>query len=230
MSSEVKPSVAIVTATTGRGTLVQTIASVAAQTYPNLTHYIFVDNPGADLPPGDYEALWLPHPTGKNGLMNGPILGASTFLCTEDFICFLDDDNWIEPDHVESLVAAIQDKAYAYCLRNIMDRDGTFFMRDDGEAIGHHGDLVDMNCFLFKREVAQGVAPLFVKTTGTLNICDRHIWALLREHNTPYATTGKYTVNYRLGGQGGAGKSFFFLRNIVKRSQNPDGFPWRAAG
>ena len=228
------PSVAVVTASTGnRASLQQTLDSVAAQTFP-CQHYVVFDGPlsgdeKTDVRlPREVETIFLPKRTGGNGMMNGCILGAAPFMVTEDYICYLDDDNWFEPDHVESLMTASGDKAYAYCLRKLVEPDGTFFMNDDGEALGHHGDLVDMNCFFFKREVARGVAPLFAMTTGAINICDRYIWKALLDNNTPYATTGKYTVNYRMGGQCNVQRGYFFMRNIIKRSQFPDGFPWAA--
>lgn len=229
MSSQ--KSVAVVTATTGRASLQQTVDSVAAQTYP-CTHYVVIDGPQSidwEMPDGEYEAIWLPKPTGRNGIMNGAICAAAAFLTTEDLICFVDDDNWIEADHVRSLVEAIgDDKAYAYCLRKLVEQDGTFFAFDDGESLGHHGDMVDVNCYMLRRDVCAGIAPLWYRTTGSLMVGDRFVWNALLQHNSPYGTTGKYTVNYRMGAHQ-ANRGFFFLKNIIKRSQYPDGFPWRAA-
>lgn len=225
------PSVAIVTASTGRATLQKTLDSVAAQTHP-CQHYVIFDGPLSgdarnDVKlPRQVETIFIPKRTGANGIMNGCILAAAPFLITEDYLCYLDDDNWFDDDHVESLVNVIEDKAYAYSLRNIVEPDGTFFARDDGEAIGHHGNLVDANCFMFRREVAQGVASLWPRNNGTNCIGDRYVWDLLKTHNTPWAATGKYTVNYRMGGQCGTQRGFFFLNNAIRRSQYPDGFPW----
>lgn len=228
-------SVAVITATTGRASLAQTVKSVARQTHP-CQHYVFIDGlstqdaiPIIKSLPLNVEVFRLSKATGANGIMNAGILAAAPFLVTEELVCFLDDDNWFEPDHVESLVKVIAENAYAYSLRNIVEPDGSFFCQDDGEAIGHYGDLVDANCFMFRREVAQGIAPLWYRTTGTMCVGDRFVWQAILQHNTPWASTGKYSVNYRMGGQCGAGRGFFFLKNAIKRSQYPDGFPWRAA-
>lgn len=226
-----KPTVAVVTATTNRATLKQAVESVASQTYP-CTHYIIVDglkggtvtnykdNPNTHL-------VRLPNPTGKNGIMNGAVCAMAPFICTEDYICYLDDDNWYDPDHVETLVEALQDKAYAYSLRKLMLPTGKFFANDDGESLGHYGDLVDVNCYMFKREVCAGIAPLWYKTNGELMVGDRWVWATLQQNNVPFGVTGKYSVNYRISARNDM-RGFFFLKNIQKRAQFPDGFPWRA--
>lgn len=229
-------SVAVVTATTGRATLKQTVQSVAAQTYP-CTHYVVYDGAAAlsnahvsgclPMLQGVKEIV-LPDPTGGGAMMNGAICAAAPFLVTEDYICYLDDDNWFEPDHIETMMQAIGDKAYAYCLRKLVRPDGSFYANDDGESLGHHGDMVDVNCYLFKREVCAGIAPLWYKTDGNVMIGDRHVWAALKAHNTPWAATGRYTVNYRISSRWNQ-EGYFFLRNIQRRAQYPDGFPWRAA-
>jgi len=227
----VKPTVAVVTATTNRATLKQAMESVDEQTYP-CTHYVIIDGVRGndtmsyDDPPNRH-ILRLPKATGKNGIMNGAICAMAPYICTEDYICYLDDDNWFEPNHVESLMDVIGNNAYAYSLRNLIWPTNKFYARDDGESLGHYGDLVDVNCYMFKREVCAGIAPLWYKTTGDLMIGDRYVWEALRQNNTPWAASGKYTVNYRISANKDM-RGFFFLKNIQKRAQYPDGFPWRA--
>lgn len=226
-------SVAVVTATIGRPTLEQAIESVEAQTYP-CNHYVVVDGNDDVEFTAAYkgEVVYLPRKTGSGKMMNGCILAMAAYLCTEDYLCFLDDDNWMEPNHVESLVAAMEKAkaAYAYCLRNLVNPDGSFFARDDGESTGHLGaGFVDANCYLFRRDLATGIAPLWVQTNETMNISDRHVWATFQQHKTPWAATGLYTLNYRISARGQDMKPFFFLHNILARSKHPDGFPWAAS-
>lgn len=221
-------SVAVVTATTGRDSLLQTIESVKNQTYP-CNHYIFVDGKH-ELPKNTdgCNIIWLPKPTGLNGMMNGGIVAASAYLTTEDYICWLDDDNWFDPKHVESLINVIEDKPYAYSLRKLVEPDGTFWANDDCESLGHHADLIDLNCYLMKRDLATGLAPCWYQTTGELMIGDRYVWAMLKQNNIPYATTGKYTVNYRLNHKRDL-RPMFFQGNIMNKSKHPEGFPWSKA-
>jgi glycosyltransferase involved in cell wall biosynthesis len=219
-------TVAVVTATTGRDSLQRTIDSVAAQTY-QCQHYVVSD--GVPTPNITSNAWLIPLPkkTGGNGVMNGAICAAAGFLVTEDYICFLDDDNWFDPDHIETMMQAIGDKAYCYSLRKLYDGD-TFYANDDGESLGHHGAMVDVNCFLFKREVCCGIAPLWYHSNGKLMIGDRMVWQALKDNNTPWAATGRYTVNYRMGANF-ATKGWFFLQNALARAKYPDqDYPWRS--
>jgi glycosyltransferase involved in cell wall biosynthesis len=221
-------SIAVVTATTGRDSLLQTIESVKKQSYP-CNHYIFVDGQH-ELPPyDDYKNIVvLPKPTGLNGMMNGGIVAASAYLVTEDYICWLDDDNWFDSDHVESLVEAIEDKPYAYSLRKLIEPDGTFWANDDCESLGHHADLIDLNCYLMKRDLATGLAPCWYQTTGELMIGDRYVWAMLKQNNIPYGASGKYTVNYRLNSNRDL-KPMFFQGNIKNIAKYQNKLPWSKA-
>ena len=227
-------TVAVVTATTGRKELQQAMDSVAAQTYP-CEHYIFVDgmyehdtfevNPGPNNKVRIIHKCALPVRTGGNGMMNGGIVAASAFLVQEDMICWLDDDNWFEPDHIEKLVEAKGDKPYAYSLRSLRNVDGSFFANDDFESIGHHGGFIDLNCYLMERNIAVQIAPLWYKTTGELMIGDRFVYQALRENNLESACSGLYSLNYRLNEKRDL-RGFFFEGNIKTRAQFPDGFPW----
>jgi len=226
-------TVAVVTATTSRKELQQAINSVCAQTYP-CQHYIFfdgVDDSGLlSVQAGPhglpiFHRCTLPVRTGGNGMMNGGIVAASAFLVQEDLICWLDDDNWFEPDHIEKLVEAKGDKPYAYSLRALRNSDGSFFANDDFESIGHHGGFIDLNCYLMERNIAVQIAPLWYKTTGELMIGDRFVYQALRENNLESACSGLYSLNYRLNEKRDL-RGFFFEGNIKTRAQFPDGFPW----
>lgn len=163
-------------------------------------------------------------------MMNGAILAMSAYIATEDYLCFCDDDNWYEPDHVQSLVEALESKnaAYAYSLRKLVHPDGSFYDYDNGESLGHFGDLVDANCLLMRRDLATGIAPLWYNTNGQMNVSDRFVWAALKQNNVPWAASGRYTVNYRMSARGQDMKPFFFYRNILSRAKYPDAYPWAA--
>lgn len=222
------PSIAVVTATTGRDTLQQTVKSVREQTVP-CTHYVFWD--GVPVPFDiDYgwqiDSIALPYKTGGNGMMNGGIIAASAYLVQEDLICWLDDDNWIEPDHIETLLAAKEDKPYAYSLRKLVEPDGTFFDYDDFESLGIHSGFIDLNCYLMDRQLAVQLAPLWYKTTGELMVGDRYVYDCLRGNSLPYGETGQYTVNYRLNPKRDL-RPWFFDGNIKNRAKYSGDLPWR---
>lgn len=222
-------TVAVVTATTGRDTLKQTIESVANQTV-NCRHYIFCDGVAIPLYPEHYDDIeWcrLPVKTGGNGMMNGGIMAASPFLVQEDLICWLDDDNWFEPNHVESLIAARGDKPYAYSLRKLVNPDGTFYDNDDFESLGEHSGFIDLNCYLMDRRLAVQVSPMWYHTTGELMIGDRYMYECLKQNNIQYGSSGQYTVNYRLNPKRDL-RAWFFDGNIKNRAKYSGDLPWRA--
>ena len=228
-----KPTVAVVTATTGRKTLQLAIDSVADQLYP-CTHYVFSDN--ADLHPttkfhANTKFCRLPVNTGGNGYMNAGIVAASAYLVKEDYIAWLDDDNWYEPIHIKRLVEVLDSietstsNQYAYSLRSLSNVDGSFFDVDDCESLGPYSKFIDLNCYLMRRELAVQLAPAWYHTTGDLMIGDRYVYATLDANKVKGAGTGEYTLNYRLSEKRDL-RSFFFENNIKVRSQFPDGLPW----
>ena len=222
------PSVAVVTATTGRDSLKKTVESVRAQTFP-CTHYVFWD--GVPVPFDiDYgwkiDSIALPYKTGGNGIMNGGIVAASAYLVTEDLICWLDDDNTFEPNHIEELIKAKENKPYAYSLRKLVEPDGTFFDYDDFESLGQHSGFIDLNCYLMDRQLAVQIAPLWYRTTGELMVGDRFIYEALKQNNLPFGESGKYTVNYLLNAKRDL-RSWLFDGNIKSRAKYAGELPWR---
>jgi glycosyltransferase involved in cell wall biosynthesis len=220
--------IAVITASTGRKELQKAIDSVASQTHP-CTHYIFFD--GIACPPSiqlhqKVHSIELPVKTGLNGIMNGAICAASAYLIEEEYICWLDDDNWFEENHIEFLFKAIENKEYAYSLRKLINHDGSFWDNDNFESIGHHGNFIDLNCYLMKKTLATKIAPLWFNTTGELMIGDRFIFNALKENNISWGASGKYTVNYRLNPNRDL-KSFFENGNMKNKLLHPNGFPWQ---
>src|SRR5438874_2673006 len=108
------PLVTVVTATTGDARVIQAIESVAAQSHQNIQHLVVLDNPQASadikmaIRQRGVDVIELPYPTGKDRFLCHRIYGASTFLGSGEFFCFLDEDNWFDPDHVASLLEITQ--------------------------------------------------------------------------------------------------------------------------
>ena len=104
-----KPTVAIITPASGNPLITDTIASVNAQTYP-CQHYIFYDGivsherfqtySRIHTTPNRHCAYW---PTrlnyvgeNKEQLAARRIYTASPYLVNEDYICFLNEDDWFK--------------------------------------------------------------------------------------------------------------------------------------
>ena len=220
-------TVAVVTATTGRKELEQTVESVANQTYP-CKHYVFFDGVPPRTLPDNVLVTALPVKTGANGMLNGGICAASAFIAQEDLICWCDDDNWFDANHVESMVDALGDNRWSYCLRKLVNPDGSFWDYDDGESLGTWTGFVDLNCYMLTRQRLATVVAHHWYTLGNngLMMGDRVIYNALRA--LPANCTGQYTVNYRLNSRLDL-KDFFAQNNAAMRQRFHDKLPWRKA-
>ena len=65
------------------------------------------------------------------------VYAACSFLVNADIICYLDEDNWIEPEHIQKMVDTIKEgNQWAYSLRKIYDKDENFLCEDNCESLG----------------------------------------------------------------------------------------------
>jgi hypothetical protein len=227
------PRVAVVTPTTGAATLERAIESVATQTSPGIVHWIVADGPGAVEAANRIADPWvetgavrftaLPENTGAGGWNGHRIYGAVPWLSSADYVAFLDEDNWFEPDHVHDLLEAIvrEKAAWAYSLRRIVDKDGNAICDDRCESLGpaHHtclspeDHLVDTSCYMIERGLAIDVSPCWngrARQEGRVEV-DRALCAALTA-SAPYAFVPKSSVVYRLGGNAASVQRDFFER------------------
>ncbi len=177
-----------------------------------------------------------PYATGKERFNGHRIYGASVFLGDGDYFCFLDEDNWFDADHVESLVeTAGRGCSWAFSLRKIVDLDGNFVCNDDCESLGKWPSiggyyLVDVGCFFLPRPFAVESCPVWFRKglgSGTLP-ADRMLTAVLRQHAANFETTGRYTLNYRVGNTAFSARKEFFLRGNEEMLRKLGGkLPWR---
>lgn len=237
-------SVSIITPTTGSKDLKRCIESVQNQTFVNLKHIVVVDgkqyleNSLSAFPENmQKEVQLLPIQENVGKAMNQNFYGhriyaAVGFLCNTDYICYLDQDNWLEPNHVESLVNTIEQEGldWSYSLRNIHDYLGNFLMQDNCESLGKWSTWVDPNsfhidtsCYCVKREIAIRAGGVWYGGWGQ----DRVWFNVLRQHFPNFNTTGKHTLNYALGGNPDSVKEEFFIEGNKKmQEQYGDKFPW----
>jgi glycosyltransferase involved in cell wall biosynthesis len=171
------PLVTVVTAATGDPRVMQAIESVAAQSHRNIQHLVVLDNPQAPtdikmaIRQRGVDLIELPYPTGKDRFNGHRIYGASAFLGRGDHFCFLDEDNWFDPDHVAALLDVTQRGfSWAFSFRKIVDGDGTFICDDDCESLGKWPTIlsdqdfhVDTGCYFLPRLIALQSGPIWYR-------------------------------------------------------------------
>jgi len=186
---------------------------------------------------GHIDLIELPYATGKDRWNGHRIYGASTFLAKGDFLAFLDDDNTLAPEHVESCLAVIrQGRQWSYALRNIVDREHRFICRDDCESLGRWPSvlneqdyMVDVNCYFLPRLLAVQVVPLWFNRGGIPGTpsADRIICHALRQIAPDFDCTYRYTVDYLAGSSDRSVRPEFFLSGNATMLERYGGqLPW----
>ena len=237
----------VITPTTGAPELATAYRSVMNQTYKNTDWLVVVDGPDfvnktdAVLKEagviGYGEHIFrcnLPFNTGGNGYYGHRIMATFSHLVNYDYILFLDQDNWFDENHVESLVNEIEknDLEWAYSLRKITNKDGKFVVNDDCESLGRwpvwcnkDAYLIDSSSYCFTHNFIRMVGHIWDYGWGA----DRRFYTIVKDeikHNN-YKCSGLYTLNYRLGGNEGSVTADFFIEgNDKTKEQYPDAYPW----
>ena len=231
--------VAVVTPTIASEHLAKCIDSVDKQTYENIVHYIFID--GCQYEPKAREMLVgssktrmieLEENVGK-GWYGHRVYAACSFLVNADVICYLDEDNFFEPNHIETVVKKLQEgNDWVYSLRNIHDKEGKFLCEDNCESLGkwpvyfnsevHH---IDTSCFAVRRDVAVRIGHAWYGQWGA----DRQFFGALKNHFPKYSCTNQYTTNYRLdGNENSVNEEFFIEGNKINSEKYQGNFPWKS--
>jgi glycosyltransferase involved in cell wall biosynthesis len=246
------PLVTVITSTTANPLLDKTLRSVQSQTHKKMQHLVIVDGPEhhvkvtlmvdevkKDFPDAIIDVIYLPYSTGKGRWNGHRNLAAGIFFSKGDFICFLDDDNTMDESHVAECWKTINENGnnWVYSLRKIVDKQHNFLCNDDCESLGNWPSIlnpqdyfVDMNCYFLPKPLSLMIAPAMhrkFREPGQMEV-DRAMISVLKSAKTSFRTTGKYTINYAVGGSALSVAPEFFVRGNQKMSEMyPNGFPWR---
>ena len=198
--------VMVITPTTGKDTVFKAMESVRDQTVKTEHLVVFDGQDVKDKFPlafvDGHTFLTLPENVGGNGWYGHRVYAAMPLMVNADYILFLDEDNWFEPNHVETMIAKIKSKdlMWSYSLRNIYDEREQYVCADDCEALGryptfydHNLNFVDTNCYCFRREYLVSVAHNFYGQWGA----DRQFYKAASTKLPSFGCTGEATVNYR---------------------------------
>lgn len=177
------------------------LASVRGQDHP-VTHFVVADgHPQAWLDDAGVRHLRLDRSHADFG--NTPRSMAAQLAVSEGFdaICFLDADNWYEPDHVSGCLAAVavapHPVDYVVARRRFVRDDGRPLPRAfDEDATPQRAGHVDTNCYFLLRGAfhALGRWILVPKPIGLLG--DRVFRMALERDGRQRAFASRVTVNY----------------------------------
>ena len=241
MELVIEKSVVVITPSIATGKVYDCMDSVSKQTYGNLRHLVVLDGKDKKLDHFWYptmEYVTLSQNTGSKGFYGHRIYAAFPHLVNQDYIAFLDEDNWYEPNHIETLVKTIEsepDLDFVYSLRNIYI-DDKFSSKDSCESLGKwpiwftvntnkEQYLVDTSCYLFKREFIEKESYNFHFGWGG----DRNFLNSIR-YKAKYKTSGLYTMNYNLNSEkmikNYGGMDFFKIGNNSYKEYYKGNLPW----
>lgn len=236
-------SATVIIPTTGSPELLTAVKSVLDQTY-DTTCYVVVDGPDFVYTVKNILRFVAEHPKHKNirlcnlpinvgakGFYGHRVYAAFTHLIDTEYVTYLDQDNWLQPTHIESCINTIKENNLEWCysLRNIHDKKGEFLCQDNCESLGkwqtYHGvNHVDTNTYCLKTDIAIKLASAWHGGWGQ----DRVFLATIAQHFKKFDCTGEYTVNYRVdGGPGSVNKEFFDNGNKIMNEKYNGVFPWR---
>lgn len=242
MKLTIERNVTVITPSIGSEKIRDAIESVQSQTYKSIKHLVVIDGPQyfektqKVLPSlGNLQVTVSPENTGGKGFYGHRIYAAYPHLLDADYIFFLDEDNWWQPDHVSSLVRTIEEKSvdFAYSLRSIHDANKSYIIDDNCEALGqwpvfftNETDqkqfLVDTSSYAFRREFLIRVCQFWHSGWGG----DRRFFMTVKDHSK-HCTSGQRTLCYRLDGNPGSVTADFFKQgNEYYNNFYKGDFPW----
>lgn len=239
-------SVLVITPTTGSLDVIDAIKSVTNQTYENVEHLLVVDgskfssdadrtlNDAGIFTCGKIRRADIPYNTGGKGYYGHRVMAAFSHLADHDYIMFLDQDNWYEPDHVQSLVEECERHNYewTYSLRNIFNKNKEFICQDNCESLGRYPAYINEQAFLIDSS-SYCFTNNFIRMTGHLWDfgwgADRRFYSIVKDQmqHKNYGSNNKHTLNYRLGGNEGSVTDGFFFEGNRQMNQRYNGvYPW----
>lgn len=231
----------VIIPTTGNNTVKRCIESVVNQTIPTKMYVVvdgnrYMENIDFEyyrdyIRQGILQFCIIPENVGANGFYGHRIYAAFSHLVNTDYILYLDQDCYYEPNHVEEMLTTIEKENldWSYSLRKIVDDSGNFICNDDCESLGKWNPVmqynhIDTNCYCIKTNIATKICQVWHGGWGQ----DRLFYSAIHKHFPNYDCTGKYTLNYAVGGNEGSVKPEFFTHwNSVVSEQYYDNLPWR---
>ena len=131
-----------------------------------------------------------------------------SYLANAAYITYLDDDNWWAPNHLSTMLKAIQGSDWAFALRWFVHPESRLpVCIDDWESVGpgrgdfvkNFGGWVDPNCLMIDKRACEPVLGLWSipLANGNALLSDRNVYDWLQKKSRP-AESCAATVFYTL--------------------------------
>lgn len=205
------PRISVIIRTLGRPELVQAVESVCSQSLAATRHaleIVLVNAGNTVLPSFDLQGIVMREVRAGRALNRPEAANAGLDAATGDYLCFLDDDDWFHPQHLESLFSLLSAQPHvrvAYSGVLLVHANGRPYARLNrpfDRAALFRGNYIQMGAALFERSLLNAGAR-FDETL--LNFQDWDFWLQLAEL-TDFVHSGEVTLSWRaLSGSSGSG-------------------------
>lgn len=242
MKLVIERSVTVITPTIGSPKLRDAVESVSKQTYSNLKHLVVCDGPEhfdkvlQNIPASFDSKVTLtlaPENTGANGFYGHRIYAGYPHFINSDYIFLLDEDNWYEPNHVETLAATLdRGLDFAYSFRKVFTAGKEYIADDNCEALGRwpiyfsHDNpqyLIDTSSFAFKRQFLIKTCQHWHHGWGG----DRNYFYNALKYNPIWDSSYKHTLCYRTDSNPNSPDADFFIKGNKAQLEHYKGqLPW----
>lgn len=202
----------VITPTIGRDTLYDSLMSVQGQTV-SVDHLVVVDGPEFDHAvtrildtignPSNITKLVLPENTGQGKFYGHRVIAAMSHIVNKEYVFLLDDDNWYEHNHVETLRGFIEHNSFdwAYSLRSISNSDRSISIYDNSISLGDLCEIVPLDQVVVDTSTYAFTGSFFSKYGNNWHGgwgADRFFFSNVASKHK-YGCSMMYTSNYRLG-------------------------------
>ena len=156
-------TVSVVVRTVGRPELAEALKSVAEQSYPQI-EVLVVDAAGDGVPSLGSQSNLPNYRLITDGKQHDRASAGNLGLesCAGDYILFLDDDDWIGSNHLQSLVCEIQARPEAIAVYSSTQKtlkDGSlipeFFAEEFSSAVLRRDNFMPIHSVLFSRKALE---------------------------------------------------------------------------
>lgn len=198
------PLVSIVCRSINRPLLRDALHSIIAQTYSPI-EVVLVDclAAGIDVDSEAATRLKITRVTPEKTLGRSQSANAGLNRATGDYLMFLDDDDWIAPDHIRNLINAIQSEAKLLAVYSSVEKvtvdgrpTGEIFEQDFDPVLLRRDNYIPIHAVLFARQLLDSGC----RFDESLDIYeDWDFWLQVSRH-TRFQHIAPVTAYYRQGG------------------------------